>query len=127
MGGNHRIGNEPNRRTANLWCGVYRQDGTRFRCNGEGLDQVVLDDELGRLRRVRGAAAHLPRRQRLRFVLDGDGCRADLAITDEGERSFANAQTFSGTSGATGTIFSNNFHVACRVTGTVELDGGGRT
>ena len=26
-------------------------------------------------------------------------------------------------SGATGTIFSNNFHVACRVTGTVELDG----
>jgi hypothetical protein len=61
----------------------------------------------------------------LRFVLDGDsdGCRADLVITDEGERSFANAETFSGPAGATGTIFSNNFHVACRVTGTVELDG----
>ena len=40
-----------------------------------------------------------------------------------GARSFANAKTFSGTSGATGTIFSNNFHVACRVSGTVELDG----
>ena len=55
--------------------------------------------------------------ERLRFVLDGDGCRADLVITDEGDRSFANAKTFSGPAGATGTIFSNNFHVACRVTG----------
>ncbi len=37
----------------------------------------------------------------LRFVLDGDGdgCRADLVITDEGERSFANAKTFSGAVG----------------------------
>ena len=124
LGGNHRIGNEPNRRTANLWCGVYHQDGTRFRCNGEGLDQVVLDDPVAG---VFGVAAG-PQRifhdgSHLRFVLDGDGCRADLVITDEGERSFANAKTFSGPSGATGTIFSNNFHVACRVSGTVELDG----
>jgi hypothetical protein len=124
LGGNHRIGNEPNRRTANLWCGVYHQDGTRFRCNGEGLDQVVLDDDTTG---VFGVCAG-PQRifydgARLRYVLGGDGCRADLVITDEGERSFANAKTFSGPSGATGTIFSNNFHVACRVTGTVELDG----
>ena len=46
LGGNHRIGNEPNRGTANLWCGLYHQDGTRFRCNGEGLDQLVLDDDV---------------------------------------------------------------------------------
>jgi len=124
LGGNHRIGNEPNRRTANLWCGVYHQDGTRFRCNGEGLDQPVLDDVVAG---VFGVGAG-PQRifhdgARLRFVLDGDGCRADLVITDEGERSFADAKTFSGASGTTGTIFSNNFHVACRVSGTVELDG----
>ena len=124
LGGNHRIGNEPNRGTANLWCGLYHQDGTRFRCNGEGLDQVVLDDDVAG---VFGVCAG-PQRifhdgSQLRFVLDGDGCRADLTLTDDGERSFANAKTFSGASGATGTIFSNNFHVACRVSGTVELDG----
>ena len=27
LGGNHRIGNEVNRGTANLWCGVYHRDG----------------------------------------------------------------------------------------------------
>ena len=94
LGGNHRIGNEPNRQTANLWCGLYHQDGTRFRCNGEGLNQVLLDDETAG---VFGVCAG-PQRifhdgWRLRYVLDGDGCRADLEITDEGERSFANAKT----------------------------------
>ncbi len=99
LGGNHRIGNEPNRATANLWCGVYRQDGTRFRCNGEGLEQVVLDDDAAG---VFGVSAG-PQRifhdgSRLRFVLDDDdvGCRADLVIADEGERSWASAKTFSG-------------------------------
>jgi hypothetical protein len=126
LGGNHRIGNEPNGRRANLWCGVYHQDGTRFRCNGEGLEEILLDDEAAG---VFGLCAG-PQRifhdgGELRFVLDGDGdgCRADLVITDEGDRSYADAKTFSGPAGATGTIFSNNFHVACRVSGTVELDG----
>lgn len=121
LGGNHRIGNEPNRGTANLWCGVYHDGGTRFRCNGEGLALALLDSDGPGL----GAG---PQRLfhdggRLRFVLDGDGCRMELEIVDEGPRSFANAQTFSGTGGAAGTIFSNNFHVSCRVRGKVELDG----
>jgi hypothetical protein len=123
LGGNHRIGNEPNRGTANLWCGLYRRDGTRFRCNGEGLDRVLLDDAAGVFGMCAGPQRIFHDGSQLRFVLDGDGCRVDLVITDEGERSFANAQTFSGSSGSTGTIFSNNFHVACRVSGTVELDG----
>jgi hypothetical protein len=126
LGGNHRIGNELNRGTANLWCGVYRDDGTRFRCNGERLELVRLDESAG----VRGLRAG-PQRifsdgERLHLVLDGgDGgeCRAELEITDEGERSYANAQTFTGTAGEAGTIFANNFHVFCRVRGTVELDG----
>ncbi len=119
LGGNHRIGNEPNRRTANLWCGLYHQDGTRFRCNGEGLEQVVLDTADGVFGVCGGPQRIFHDGERLRFALDGDGCRADFVITDERPRSYANAKTFSGT----GTIFSNNFHVACRVTGTVELDG----
>ena len=119
LGGNHRIGNELNRGVANLWCGVYHERGTRFRCNGEALPLVRLDEE--------GMCAG-PQRlflegARLRFVLDGEGCRAELEITDVGSRSFANAQTFTGTAGTAGTIFSNNFHVFCRVRGTVELDG----
>ncbi len=123
LGGNHRIGNEPNQQTANLWCGLYRQDGTRFRWNGEGLEQEVLDPSAGVFGLCGGPQRIFHDGERLRFVLEGDGCRADLVITDEGERSYANAETFSGPSGVAGTIFSNNFHVACRVSGVVELDG----
>jgi hypothetical protein len=123
LGGNHRIGNEPNRRTANLWCGLYHQDGTRFRGNGQGLDQVVLDPSTGTTGLAAGPQRIIHDGAHLRFVLDGEGCRADLVIADEGERSYANAQTFSGSGGVAGTIFSNNFHVACRVSGVVELDG----
>jgi hypothetical protein len=119
LGGNHRIGNELNRGTANLWCGVYHERGERFRWNDERLPLTRLDES--------GLCAG-PQRLfhdgwRLRFVLDGEGCHADLEITDEGPRSFANGQTFTGSSGMAGTIFSNNFHVFCRVRGTVELDG----
>ena len=72
LGGNHRIGNELNRGTANLWCGVYHQGGTRFRCNGEALALERLDQA--------GLCAG-PQRlfhdgEHLRFMLDGDGCRA---------------------------------------------------
>jgi hypothetical protein len=121
LGGNHRIGNELNRGTANVWCGVYAERGLRFRWNSEALPLVRLD-ELGL---CAGPQRLFHDGDQLRFVLDGEGCRVELQITDEGERSFANAQTFSGTTGTAGTIFSNNFHVACRVRGRVELDGVG--
>jgi hypothetical protein len=119
LGGNHRIGNELNRGTANLWCGVYHESGVRFRWNGESLPLVRLD-ELGL---CAGPQRLFHDGGRLRLVLDGEKCRVELEITDEGERSFASAQTFRGTAGAAGTIFSNNFHVFCRVRGTVVLDG----
>jgi hypothetical protein len=119
LGGNHRMGNELNRETANLWCGVYQRGGARFRGNGEGLPLVRLHEEglcAGPQRIVRDG-------ERLYFVLDGDGCRIEFEIEDSGPRSYANAQTFVGTAGTAGTIFSNNFHVFCRVRGTVSLDG----
>ncbi|HTU37150.1 MAG TPA: hypothetical protein VMF35_03980 [Acidimicrobiales bacterium] len=119
FGGNHRLGNELNRGTANLWCGVYHESGIRFRGNGEAIPLRRLDQM--------GVAAGSQRLfhdgNTLRFVLDGDECRLDLEIEDEGDRHYANAQTFSGTAGVAGTIFSNNFHVFCRVRGRVELDG----
>jgi hypothetical protein len=120
LGGNHRIGNEIPRNTANLWCGVYHQDGTRFRHNGEDLELIRLDEP--------GLCAG-PQRlfhdgDHMRFILDGDGCEVNLEIEDNLETfSEANANTFAGTKGSAGAIFSNNFHVSCRVRGTVTLDG----
>jgi hypothetical protein len=120
LGGNHRIGTEPNRRTANLWCGVYHEDGTRFRHNGEGL-ALLRPDEHGLAagpQRLFHDGAHL------RFELEGEGCRMALEIEDDAATfSEANAKSFTGTSGSAGAIFSNNFHVFCRVRGTVTLDG----
>jgi hypothetical protein len=120
LGGNHRIGNELNRGTANLWCGVYRDHGPRFRCNGEDL---VLERLAGH-----GLAAG-PQRlfhdgASLRFRLDGDACRVDFVIDDlPSSRAEATGAAFAGSRGATGTIFANNFHVFCRARGTVTLDG----
>ena len=120
LGGNHRIGNEPNRDTANLWCGVYRDDGTRFRHNEEGL---ALRREVGH-----GMAAG-PQRLflddgQLRFVLEGDGCRVDLRVEDDdASLAVSTPHTFEGSKGSAGAIFSSNFHVFCRVRGTVALDG----
>ena len=111
LGGNHRIGNEVNRGTANLWCGVYHRDGTRFRHNDEDIALQRLDEH--------GLCAG-PQRlfhdgDRMRFVLDGDGCRMDLVITDDADaRAVEGANTFAGTKGAAGAIFSNNFHTFCR-------------
>jgi hypothetical protein len=120
LGGNHRIGNELNRGTANLWCGVYHEGGTRFRCNGEDLALHRMDE--------RGLSAG-PQRlfhdgQRLRFVLEGDGCGMDLEIDDDAESlTEATARAFAGSEGPAGAIFSSNFHVFCRVRGSVTLDG----
>ena len=120
LGGNHRIGVEVNRGTANLWCGVYHEDGTRFRHNGQDLDLGGADEHgLGA-----GPQRLFHDGRELRFELDGAGCRMDLAIEDvPGSLVESGANTFSGPDGSAGTIFSNNFHVFCRVLGTVTLDG----
>src|SRR5438105_5651362 len=120
LGGNHRIGNEVHRGTANLWCGVYDDHGTRFRCNGEDLTMLRLEQH--------GLTAG-PQRlfhdgERLRFVLDEDGCRMDLELTDDAtSRTETTAGAFAGSQGSAGAIFSNNFHAFCRARGTVTLDG----
>jgi hypothetical protein len=120
LGGNHRIGNEVNRGTANLWCGVYHQDGTRFRHNDQDLA----------LQRVEGHGVGAgPQRlfhdgERLRFVLDADGCQMDLVLEDEADSfSVSGADTFTGSKGSAGAIFSNNFHASCRAEGSVTFDG----
>jgi hypothetical protein len=120
LGGNHRIGNEVNRSTANLWCGVYREDGTRFRGNGEQLELRRLD----RPGLVAGPQRLFHDGQRLRFALDAEGCRIDFEIDDEGPApTRATGAAFEGSKGSAGQIFADNFHTFCRVRGTVVLDG----
>ena len=60
---------------------------------------------------------------RLRFVLDGDGCRAGSRDHRRGGAVVRQRADVHRDGGTAGTIFSNNFHVFCRVRGTVELDG----
>jgi hypothetical protein len=119
LGGNHRIGNEVNREAANLWCGVYADNGTRFRHNDEDLPLERITDGL-----VAGPQRLFRDGDALRFALDGDGCAMDLEIVDDpASLTFADAKAFTGSAGSAGTIFSNNFHASCRVRGRVVLDG----
>src|SRR2546425_9499162 len=99
LGGNHRIGNELHRGTSNLWCGVYDEGGTRFRCNGEDLALRRLEQH--------GLTAG-PQRlfhdgERLRFVLDEEGCTMDLELTDDASsRSETTAGALARSQGAAG-------------------------
>jgi hypothetical protein len=119
LGGNHRLGNELNRCRANLWCGVYRDGGPRFRCNSEELPLERLD--------APGLTAG-PQRlfhdgTGLRFELDGEDCRIRLEIVDDSaSHADATAAAFGGSAGPAGAILSSHFNAFCRVRGTVELD-----
>jgi hypothetical protein len=120
LGGNHRVGNELNRGTANLWCGVYDDRGTRFRCNGEDLALLRLEQH----GLTAGPQQLFHDGERLRFVLDEDGCQMDLELVDDpSSRTDTTAGAFAGSQGSAGAIFSNNFHAFCRARGTVTLDG----
>jgi len=119
LGGNHRVGTEINRGTANAWCGVYHDDGTRFRYNAEDLPMELLAGHgiaAGRQRLFHDGRA-------LRFVLDAEGCTMDLELRDEAGATALTGAAFRGSKGTAGAIFSNNFHTGCRVVGWVRLDG----
>ncbi|MGB8405879.1 MAG: hypothetical protein WCE30_17595 [Mycobacterium sp.] len=118
LGGNHRIGHELNRNTSNHWCGVYHEDGTRYRCNGEGVELERLN--LPGL--VAGPQRLFHDGDVLRFVLAGESCHMDVVIEDD-PRSFTDATegAFAGNGTAAGTILSSHFNAFGRVRGTVSL------
>ncbi len=127
LGGNHRMGNELNRDTANLWCGVYQRGGARFRSNGEDLPLVRLH-EAGRLRRP--AADRAATATGCYFVLDGEGCRIEFEIEDVAEPRCTPTRRPSparrGRPARSSPTTSTSF---CRVRGTVyarRCDDGGR-
>ena len=82
LGGNHRIGNELNRGHGQPL--VRRLPATAAPASGatpRRLPLVRLDEAAGLVRR---AAALFHDGERLRFVLDGDGCRMELEIVGRG-------------------------------------------
>jgi hypothetical protein len=117
IGGDHRIGNELNRGVANMWCGVYTDSGERFRLNDENVP-------LQRLHDVRGLRCGPQRMfhdgRSLRFALETEQCRVDLAVTD-----MPSSEHWLDNSGVMLTSQSNHYDIHCTVEGTARI--GGRT
>lgn len=116
VGGNHRVGNEVNRGLANIWCGVYLDDGLRYRLNAEGFPLERVENHPG-LRC--GPQMFCHDGKRLNFSLLTDDCRVELEITDipasvhwasKGER----------TSGLS-LVMANHFDCHCVVKGVVNV------
>ncbi len=117
IGGQHRIGNELNRETANLWCGVYADSGARFRHNDEGVPLVYCERRPGL---ECGPQAMFHDGDVLRLVLDGDGCALDLVVHDPpGSISWIEKSA----NELEGRIYIDHYNGHCRVTGRATLDG----
>jgi len=117
IGGQHRVGNELNRKTANLWCGVYADSGARFRHNDEGVALVRCERGAGL---ECGPQAMFHDGDALRLVLATDDCQLDLVVHDPPE---AIRWIEKSTNELDGRIYSDHYNGHCRVTGRATLDG----
>jgi hypothetical protein len=115
VGGFHRIGNEANLKTANMWCGVFADNGDQFRWNME--DQPLLVPHAIGLNCANQSLFHDG--QDLRFQLREDGCEVDLVIADIG----LDPNTFTAGNLLDRKIYTNHFNSNCRVRGSVRLNG----
>ena len=117
VGGQHRIGNEPNRETANLWCGVYSDSGARFRYNDEGVRLRHCERGAGL---ECGPQAMFHDGEALRFLLASDDCRLDLVVHDPpGWLTWIEKST----NALDGKIYSDHYNGHCRVSGEATLAG----
>ncbi len=117
IGGTHRIGNELNRDTSNLWCGVYADSGTRFRQNDEGVPLVHCERGQGL---QCGPQVMVHDGEALRLTLESDGCALDLTVHDAPGRI---AWIEKGKNELDGRIYTDHYNGHCRVSGTAALDG----
>jgi hypothetical protein len=113
IGGFHRIGNEANLGTANMWCGVFADCGDQFRWNVEDLP-LVRKHAHGL---STGPQSLFHDGEQLRFQLEEEGCDIDLVVEDMGA-----APTQHGASLDT-RIYTNHFNSNCRFRGTARLAG----
>jgi len=117
IGGQHRIGNEQNRETANLWCGVYADSGERFRHNAEGVPLRRCERGAGL---ECGPQAMFHDGKDLRFLLESEDCRLDLIVQDsQGWVAWIEKST----NALDGRIYSDHYNGHCRVSGQASLAG----
>ncbi|MDR3386345.1 MAG: hypothetical protein P4L92_04775 [Rudaea sp.] len=115
VGGFHRIGNEANLSTANMWCGVFADNGDQFRWNAE--DQPLLRPHSHGLNCAGQSLFHDGRD--LRFQLRETGAEVDLVIEDIG----LDPNKFAAGNVLDTKIYTNHFNSNCRVRGTATLNG----
>jgi hypothetical protein len=115
IGGFHRIGNEANLGTSNMWCGVFSDGGDQFRWNAEDLP-LVRKHEHGL---NTGRQSLFYDGEALRFQLDEAGCRIDMVVEDMG----LDANRFGQGNVLESKIYTNHYNSNCRFLGTVELAG----
>jgi hypothetical protein len=114
VGGLHRIGLEENRKTSNMWCGVFKEQGQCFRLNQEGVQFAKQTD--GRAF-ICGPQRLLVEDDALRWSLETPECSMDIRMEDR-----RSGDLFGGNTAAmkAGTI-ADHYHMHCRVHGRVRL------
>ncbi|HVA07706.1 MAG TPA: hypothetical protein VNG12_13290 [Acidimicrobiales bacterium] len=116
VGGVHRLGYEPNRGKAQLQCGVFAADGTRFRRDNDDLPRETPTTSRGF--RSGGSAWHVDEGEP-RLVVHEDGLELDLRM-----RNFYPLTSFFPSSGSMVEDFAkNHYETSGTVSGTVTLDG----
>jgi hypothetical protein len=115
IGGFHRIGNEANLATANMWCGVFADNGDLFRWNVE--DQPLLVPHAHGLNC--GPQSLFHDGTDLRFQLREADCEVDLTIEDMGQ----DPNQYAAGNALDTKIYTNHFNSNCRARGSARIGG----
>jgi hypothetical protein len=116
VGGIHRIGIEVNRGLSNMWCGVFRTGGARFRLN---QDLVPLEHHPRGEGFICGPQRLFHDDRSVRWALDTPDCMVELEVEDH-----ATGDLWTG-AGLTPSVLSvatlGHYHHHCAVRGRVRL------
>lgn len=116
FGGIHRIGIEINRCVSNMWCGVFRNDGPRFRLN---QDQVPLQLHPEGKGFICGPQSLTHDDSTVRWALDTPDCGVELEVIDH-----ATGDLWTGANDAVMAVATTgHYHYHCAVRGRVRLGG----
>ena len=121
VGGNHRIGNEINRGTANMWLGLYTDSGMRFRDVREGVPFERMTGGSG-LKCDSQQIFHDGKD--LRLVSTSDDYSVNLVIKDlPGCERWATSASFTAYWEALQNVQKEHYNSHCAVSGTVRIRG----
>jgi len=114
IGGIHRIGIETNQGVSNMWCGVFREGGARFRLN---QDQVPLEHYPEGKGFICGPQRLFHDDSAVRWQLDTPDCEVELEVVDH-----ATGDLWTGASDSVASVATTgHYHFHCAVKGRVRL------